>query len=167
MPEQPPIICLSTIHDGHERVGCALEPHPEGTDHRRGFLAWDNKGNWYACRQFPDLYTTVGALLREGREARGLTQAQVASSISLTRSSISNVEAGRQRLPLDVWVGHCQILGLNPADVISRATQGIGPGTGPLPARGDQRLTQLRRRLETAQRELGQLLDTFPGGDNA
>lgn len=156
--------CPSTIHDGHGEVRCALDPHGEDQDHRRGFLAWDAAGHWYARRDFLDLYPTIGALLRDAREARGLTQQQVASSIGLTRSSIANVERGTQHLPLHSWVGMCQIRGLDPADVISRALQGAGPQAEPLPPQPDKRTAQLRRRLEAAHRDLGALLNTLPGG---
>jgi DNA-binding XRE family transcriptional regulator len=164
MPER---LCLSTVHDGHERVGCALEPHPEGTDHRRGFLAWDDAGRWYACREFPDLYPTIGTLLHEARERRGLTQHQVAHTLNLTRSSVANIEAGRQRMPLHTWVVLCQTLGVDPADVISRAIQATGPGGEPLPAGPDKRTADLRRHLEAANGTITRLLADIPGADHA
>lgn len=157
-------LCTSTIHDGFETVRCALEPHAEGTDHRRGFLAWDDKGNWYACREFPDLYPTVGAILREYRERRGLLQQQVAASTNLTRSSIANIERGAQRTPLHVWLAVCQALGANPADVIHRAVQAVGPGVEPLPAEPDKRTEALRRHLISVRADINRLLTDLPGG---
>ena len=47
-----------------------------------------------------ELYSEVGKRIREAREKRGLTQADLASAIALTRSSITNIEQGRQRLLL-------------------------------------------------------------------
>lgn len=164
MPEP---LCASTIHDGHEEVRCALEPHPEGTDHRRGFLAWDDQGRWWSCREFPDLYPTIGVLIREYRERRGLTQHQVADALNLTRSSIANIEAGRQRLPLHTWVAMCQTLGADPADVISRAIQAVGPGVAPLAAGPDKRTADLRRHLEAANGTITRLLADLPGADHA
>jgi len=160
----PEPTCQATIHDGHETVRCALKPLESGTDHRRGYLAWDHAGNWYACREFPDLYPTVGALLREHRERRGLTQSQVAQSVNLSRASVANVEAGRQNIPLHNWVALCQALGADPADIISRALQAVSPGVEPLPAQGDKRTADLRRHLEAAQKDIGALLNTLDEG---
>lgn len=42
------------------------------------------------------LHEAVGARIRELREAAQLTQRQLADSVGLTRSSIANIEAGRQ-----------------------------------------------------------------------
>lgn len=47
------------------------------------------------------LYGEIGARIRKTRERTGLSQSFVATQIDVTRASISNVEAGRQRIPLD------------------------------------------------------------------
>lgn len=154
--------CTSEISDGHGTVRCALEPHDDNQDHRHGFLAWDRNGNWYARRDFPDLYPVIGARLRDLRDQRGLTQQQVASTIGLTRASIANIERGTQHLSLHNWVAICQTLGADPADVITGALQGVGPVAEPLPAQGDRKAATLRRRLERAQREIAALLNSLP-----
>jgi transcriptional regulator with XRE-family HTH domain len=46
------------------------------------------------------LYVEFGQRLRSFRERAGLTQHQLATFLGLSRTSISNVEAGRQRIPL-------------------------------------------------------------------
>lgn len=46
------------------------------------------------------VYPEFGALLRQARESAGLTQAQLAGRVSLTRTSITNIESGAQRVPL-------------------------------------------------------------------
>jgi transcriptional regulator with XRE-family HTH domain len=43
-------------------------------------------------------YEAFGRIIRDARLAAGLTQAQLGSRLDLTRSSIANVESGRQRL---------------------------------------------------------------------
>lgn len=136
---------------------------PEADASRRIECGWDNDGNWYAKREFPDLYPAIGAQLRDAREARGLNQQQVANSIGRSRSSVANIERGTQHLPLHNWVGHCQILGLDPADVISKALQGVGPMADPLPAQADKRTAALRRHLEAAHKDIGTLLADLPG----
>lgn len=154
-------LCASEINDGHGTVRCALEPHGDDVDHRHGFLAWDANGRWYARRDFPDLYPAIGAQFRDLRDQRGLTQQQVSKTVGLTRSSIANIERGTQHLPLHNWVAICQTLGADPADVISRALQGVGPFAEPIPGKGDKRTAQLRRRLERAQQDITALLDTL------
>jgi transcriptional regulator with XRE-family HTH domain len=154
-------VCPSEINDGHSAIRCSLPPHGDDEDHRRGFLAWDSSGRWYARRDFPDLYPAIGADLRDLRNQRGLTQQQVAKTIGLTRSSIANIERGMQHLPLHNWVAICQALGADPADVISRALKGVGPAVEPLPSQGDKKTATLRRRLENAQREITALLTSL------
>lgn len=156
-------VCPGQINDGHETVRCALKPHSRDEDHRCGFLAWDDTGHWYARRDFPDLYPAVGTQLRDLRDRRGLTQQQVALPAGLTRSSIANIERGAQHMPLHTWVAICQLLDADPADVITRALQGVGLVAEPLPAQGDKRTTTLRRRLEGAQREINALLTALNG----
>jgi transcriptional regulator with XRE-family HTH domain len=159
--DQPGPVCPSTISDGQETMQCLLPEGHEDGDHRHGFLAWDNDGHWYARRDFPDLYPAIGTLLREAREQRGLIQIQVAKAVGLTRSSIANIERGTQRLPLHNWVGLCQTLGVDPADVITRALQGSGPRAEPLPAQEDKRVVQLRRHLQAVRDGATALLDSM------
>lgn len=47
------------------------------------------------------LYAEFGRLVRTARRDADLTQAQLAEAIGLTRTSIANIEAGRQRAFLD------------------------------------------------------------------
>ena len=47
-----------------------------------------------------EFYEEVGRLIRARREERAMSQAQLASAVQLTRTSISNIENGRQHLPL-------------------------------------------------------------------
>lgn len=42
----------------------------------------------------------IGARIRAAREMAGLTQAQLATRIDMTRSSVANLEAGRQGVPI-------------------------------------------------------------------
>jgi transcriptional regulator with XRE-family HTH domain len=46
-----------------------------------------------------DDYARIGRAISAGRRAAGLTQQQLADVAGLTRSSIANCEAGRQRIP--------------------------------------------------------------------
>lgn len=47
-----------------------------------------------------DLYRSIGRNVRVAREASDMTQEDVASAAGVLRTSIANIEAGRQRVPL-------------------------------------------------------------------
>lgn len=49
-------------------------------------------------------YTKIGSVFRERRIQLGLSQADVASKIGLTRASIANIETGRQAMLLHSYV---------------------------------------------------------------
>ena len=63
-------------------------------------------------------YKELGQRLRIARQQRGFTQGQVAASISLERTSISNIESGRQRLPIHTLCEYCSLLGVPLANVM-------------------------------------------------
>lgn len=63
-------------------------------------------------------YEEFGSRLREEREAAGLSQQQLAKAVGLTRSSIANIEAGRQRVALHHFTGFADALRLNPASLL-------------------------------------------------
>lgn len=44
----------------------------------------------------------VGKLLQRERKYEGFTQERLAKKIGMTRASLANIEAGRQRIPVDV-----------------------------------------------------------------
>lgn len=48
----------------------------------------------------PDIYQRIGERVAFLREARGLTQEKLAGLVGLNRTSISNLEAGKQETPL-------------------------------------------------------------------
>lgn len=58
------------------------------------------------------LYALLGARLREIRHTRGLTQEQLAEAVGILRTSVANIEAGRQKAPLHVLYNLCQELGV-------------------------------------------------------
>ena len=64
------------------------------------------------------LYETLGTTLRDRRNALGLTQSQVAHSVGVRRTSVANVEAGKQRPPLHVLYSWMEALDVEPADVL-------------------------------------------------
>ena len=54
--------------------------------------------------QCEPIYVRLGSVIRERRLRLGLTQEQLAARINLTRTSLCNIEIGRQRVLLsDLW----------------------------------------------------------------
>lgn len=59
-----------------------------------------------------------GPRVKAARQARGLTQAELASKAELTRSSIANLEAGRQEVPVRVLAAIANALGETVASLL-------------------------------------------------
>lgn len=87
----------------------------------------------------PDFYAAVGQRVARHRLAEGKTQEQVALACGLSRSSIANLEAGRQQVPAHTLAMIAQELGLRIADLMPDA---------PLPDLGG--LVGVARRLRDA-----------------
>ncbi len=64
------------------------------------------------------LYQEVGRRLREARQAAGLTQSGLAERVALSRTSITNIEQGRQRLTLDGLMRLAAVVGVAPGQLI-------------------------------------------------
>ena len=56
------------------------------------------------------LYKTIGERLRKARLKSGITQSDLAEKIAHLRTSITNIEGGRQRVPLHVLYELCSQL---------------------------------------------------------
>lgn len=64
------------------------------------------------------LYRHIGAAVRQRREALGMTQTQLATKAGILRTSIVNLEAGRQRAPLHTLYAICAALSTEPGAVL-------------------------------------------------
>lgn len=65
-----------------------------------------------------DLYAALGARIRQAREARGLSQTALGKRLGLNRTSVCNIEAGRQRPMLHTLIAAAQALGVELADLL-------------------------------------------------
>ena len=63
-------------------------------------------------------YAEVGQRVRKARDARGLTQEALATLVSLTRTSITNIEKGRQKLLAHTIVDLATALKVSPATLL-------------------------------------------------
>lgn len=63
-------------------------------------------------------YAEFGQRVRAARLDVGMTQAVLGASVGLTRGSVANLEAGRQRIPLHVLIELGRALRLPPAELL-------------------------------------------------
>jgi transcriptional regulator with XRE-family HTH domain len=66
----------------------------------------------------PDFYQAVGRLIRQARDNVGLTQETLAARVSLTRTSVTNIEKGRQKLLLHTFCQFAEALAVSPAALL-------------------------------------------------
>ena len=64
------------------------------------------------------LYELIGARLKERRVERGKTQAWLAEHVGMLRTSITNIEKGRQKSPLHVIYALCVALEVDPLEIL-------------------------------------------------
>lgn len=57
-----------------------------------------------------DFYLNLGDSIRRRREELRLTQAELGESLGLSRTSVTNIERGRQRLLIDQFQRVCSVL---------------------------------------------------------
>lgn len=59
------------------------------------------------------LYREIGNRVRAERESLGFSQVELAEEIGLTRTSVTNIETGRQRPPLSTLYSIANALGVS------------------------------------------------------
>lgn len=60
-----------------------------------------------------DFYREIGKRIRSEREALGFSQKEIADEVGMSRTSIVNIEAGRQHLPLHTLCVIADALGIS------------------------------------------------------
>jgi transcriptional regulator with XRE-family HTH domain len=69
-------------------------------------------------RKQSDLYRQVGTRLRALRQERSITQQGLAEAVGMTRTSLTNIEQGRQKLLLHTLVDLATALQVLPAELL-------------------------------------------------
>jgi transcriptional regulator with XRE-family HTH domain len=69
-------------------------------------------------------YEELGRAIRLRREALGVTQGQLGERIGLSRTSVTNIERGRQRLLIDQFCRLAEELGCERDDLLASALKG-------------------------------------------
>lgn len=65
-----------------------------------------------------DFYQAVGKLVLKARDDAGLTQELLAARVGLTRTSVTNIEKGRQKLLLHTLCQLAGALGVAPSSLL-------------------------------------------------
>lgn len=71
-------------------------------------------------------YEELGRAIRSRREALGVTQGQLGERIGLSRTSVTNIERGRQRLLIDQFCRLAEELGCERDDLLASALKSKG-----------------------------------------
>jgi len=66
------------------------------------------------------LYWTIGAAVRKARFIAGINQEELAKRVGLRRTSIVNIEGGRQRLPIATLYDIADALGIQAVSLLPR-----------------------------------------------
>lgn len=64
------------------------------------------------------IYLTVGSLIRNFRNQKGLTQEELAQKINMSRPTVVNIETGKQNIPIHILYNIAQALGTDPKDLL-------------------------------------------------
>lgn len=64
------------------------------------------------------LYQLIGSKLRKRRENLGKTQESLSQDLRISRTSVTNIESGLQKLPLDLLYEICGILDIEVTEII-------------------------------------------------
>jgi transcriptional regulator with XRE-family HTH domain len=67
------------------------------------------------------IYGEIGGLIRVRRRAIGVTQESLGQSIGLTRTSINNIEHGRQALQVHTLFAIASVLGIDSTALLPRS----------------------------------------------
>lgn len=70
-----------------------------------------------------DFYRDFGMMLKVARKKAGLTQDGLAERVGMSRSSIANIETGRQKTPLHTLLEFSGSMGVQPVDLLPAQDQ--------------------------------------------
>jgi transcriptional regulator with XRE-family HTH domain len=78
---------------------------------------------------FDELYRELGRRIRKARERNGekLSQDALAKRLGISRASVVNIEAGRQRAPLHLLWQIAELLGTDLTQLIPRSEELLAP----------------------------------------
>jgi transcriptional regulator with XRE-family HTH domain len=75
----------------------------------------------------PALYREVGRLIGAYRRKKKMSQAELAQHLGHTRTSVTNIEAGRQRIPLDLLFKIAELLHTELSNLLPVSSSSLPP----------------------------------------
>ena len=86
------------------------------------------------------LYQRVGESVKRRRKEVGMTQSQLAAEVGVLRTSVTNIETGRQKAPLHLLFKICAALEMETREAVPENGQIVRPGNVPVEVDGEVRL---------------------------
>lgn len=83
------------------------------------------------------LYQMVGKSIKQRRKEVGMTQSQLATEVGVLRTSVTNIETGRQKAPLHLLFKLCAALGVETHNVIPENAEIVRPNVVPVEVDGE------------------------------
>ena len=83
--------------------------------------------SFLSMADFDELYGEVGRRLRQARVTQGLSQEKLARQLGISRASVVNIEAGRQRAPLHLLWQFSEALGTDLSLLVPRREELLPP----------------------------------------
>jgi transcriptional regulator with XRE-family HTH domain len=71
-----------------------------------------------ASRRLNGVYVEVGRLIRDTRKSKKMTQGRLAAAVGLSRTSVTNIERGRQKIFLHTLSEMADALGVRVHDLV-------------------------------------------------
>jgi DNA-binding XRE family transcriptional regulator len=71
------------------------------------------------------VYRQLGLLFMAFRHEGGMSQEEAADFLGLTRTSVTNIEAGRQRVMLHTLIDMAFLMMIEPGDLLNRAMERV------------------------------------------
>lgn len=110
-------------------------------------------------KSLDSLYVSLGQQIRDARQQSSMTQEQLASALGLSRTSITNIEKGRQHVLVHTLYAIAHVLELNVRELLPEVENTRGSAQTPLsmPQSVTPRewgfISPLMTQLETKKRE--------------
>lgn len=73
------------------------------------------------------LYKELGRRLRDARKTAELTQEALAEQVGLSRTSITNIEKGRQHIPFHLLFSLASAVGVDPVNLLPERREAYNP----------------------------------------
>ena len=86
------------------------------------------------------LYRAIGESIRRRREEMHMTQSRLGAEAGVLRTSVTNIEAGRQRPPLHLLFKICAALGVETSTIVPSNAEVTRPNAVPVEVDGEVRL---------------------------